>query len=195
MPERKTNHWHSPDRMKRCICCCEEKPLSAFYAYQYTMCSGVRSTRYESRCKLCARKRRKQQSAQNPDYNSEMSKQWRRRNPQRSKAAAADYRRSQHGKRVKAKCQRVRKARLRAGSNHKDPRIQELYQSALDWEQKLLACVATDDRFDLKVHVDHIVPLASGGEHVFENLQLLDARLNLQKGVKPHSALTRHCDA
>ena len=32
------------------------------------------------------------------------------------------------------------------------------------------------------VHVDHVQPLARGGEDVFENLQLLHARCNLTKG-------------
>lgn len=58
----------------------------------------------------------------------------------------------------------------------------------MDWEKKLEACVSADDPVDLKVHVDHIIPLALGGQHVFENLQLLDARENMQKGAKPHSA-------
>jgi len=33
-------------------------------------------------------------------------------------------------------------------------------------------------------HVDHIVPIAAGGKHVSENLQLTHARCNLRKGAK-----------
>lgn len=33
-------------------------------------------------------------------------------------------------------------------------------------------------------HVDHILPLAKGGTHTLENLQILDSKANLSKGCK-----------
>lgn len=71
----------------------------------------------------------------------------------------------------------------RTGTNNNDPRIAELYKQATDWEKKLAACVVSDDSLDLKIHVDHIVPLALGGEHVFENLNS-----SMRKGAKPQLA-------
>ena len=43
-------------------------------------------------------------------------------------------------------------------------------------------CAGCFKPLDDDVHVDHVEPLARGGEDVFENLQLLHARCNLLKG-------------
>ncbi len=43
-------------------------------------------------------------------------------------------------------------------------------------------CAGCFKRLDDDVHVDHVQPLARGGEDVFENLQLLHARCNLKEG-------------
>ncbi len=94
-----------------------------------------------------------------------------------------NYQGSEHGRRVRAKNQRLRAARQRDGVAENDPRIVALYEQAVALEGKLRACVMSDDPFDLKIHVDHIVPLSKGGKHVFENLQLLDARENMWKGA------------
>lgn len=60
MPEiSPSNHWHRPGRLKTCIRCGESKALSEFYQCAYTRKDGIRSTRYESRCKPCAQERRR----------------------------------------------------------------------------------------------------------------------------------------
>ncbi len=188
-------HWHRPDRTKVCIMCSLVKNLAEFSAYSYVTRQGKRSTRYESRCRECVKiKSKKRHQAIRPAAIERMKR--RRLNKAiEVKNYDAFYRRSEHGKRVRAKCQRVRSARSRVTAGSSDPRITELYQQAADWERKLEACVATDDPLDLKIHVDHIIPVAAGGEHVFENLQLLGARDNMRKGAKPHSAWAREvCD-
>lgn len=184
-------HWHRKDRVKRCVRCGEEKPLSSFYAYGYTTRQGKQSTRYESRCMDCSRERRKEYYSDNINACQATAAEWKRRNREHLRAYNKERQRDPEYRRNKAKAQRARKARMRSGADNKDPRIAALYQEAMDWEKKLEACVISDDPIDLKVHVDHIVPLALGGKHVFENLQILDARINMQKGAKPHSAWTR----
>ena len=41
----------------------------------------------------------------------------------------------------------------------------------------------------VEMHVDHIIPLACGGEHNVGNLQLLAGTLNVAKGANPHFQL------
>lgn len=42
----------------------------------------------------------------------------------------------------------------------------------------------------VEMHVDHILPIACGGEHNVKNLQLLAGSLNLAKGANPHFQLS-----
>jgi 5-methylcytosine-specific restriction endonuclease McrA len=42
----------------------------------------------------------------------------------------------------------------------------------------------------VEMHVDHIIPLACGGEHNVGNLQLLASTLNVAKGANPHFQLS-----
>lgn len=64
-------------------------------------------------------------------------------------------------------------AQRRAATKTDDPRIEAIYFIAA-WLR---------DQGD-NVHVDHIIPLARGGEHVYDNLQILPAEENLSKGAK-----------
>ncbi|WP_431355566.1 HNH endonuclease [Chromohalobacter canadensis] len=61
--------------------------------------------------------------------------------------------------------------------------ISHIYEQATLLQQKLRACVVCDDDLELQVHVDHIIPLAKGGRHVPDNLQILSGRENIDKGV------------
>lgn len=54
----------------------------------------------------------------------------------------------------------------------------------------MAACVVCDDPLEMKMHVDHIMPLKLGGSHVAENLRVISAKENLKKGAKPHFAMT-----
>lgn len=187
MPEisrsSKNAHWHRADRSKRCTTCAETKPLDDFYAYPYTTGQGKRSSRYESRCKDCSKLRRRAQRLAQPEKEAEYSRARVQRDPDVFKRQGERYRATEHGRRVKAKAQRLRKARMRSGEENRDPRIAALYQEAMDWEKKLQACVVSDEPLQLKMHVDHVRPLAKGGRHVFENLQILDALENMRKGM------------
>ena len=113
------------------------------------------------------------------------SRAWRLTNRGAARTYAAAYRSSERGKRQRAKAQAARGARTKAGLvGPEDPRILALYQEAKDIEAKLAAIVICDDPLEMEMHVDHIIPLARGGKHAFENLQILSARANLEKGVK-----------
>jgi hypothetical protein len=56
-------------------------------------------------------------------------------------------------------------------------------------QRKIMRCFyrqadRLEKRFALQFHVDHIIPLSKGGLHIPSNLQVLPARLNLQKNSR-----------
>lgn len=178
-------HWHRDDRAKVCIICGEEKPLSEFYAYGYTTRQGKRSTRYESRCNICARQRRKATYHSDPQGEAEKHRAWRERNIERVKAYSAEKQKDPEHRAMKAKAQRMRKARIRARTDHQDDAIRAIYAEAMEAEKIIAPCPVFDlPELGKKVHVDHVIPLAAGGRHVAANLQLLPAGINMRKGTK-----------
>ncbi|WP_084084377.1 HNH endonuclease signature motif containing protein [Cupriavidus sp. USMAA2-4] len=171
------------DGCRECIACKQTKPVTDFYSYPYTTRQGKQSVRTESRCIECARQRRRSRYRENPERDKAVSLQWKRENPERLAEGMRQWRSTDHGKRIRAYHQRVRKAKYRSGE-HSCEEIKALYREAVLLQAKLMACVECDDVLQLKIEVDHVIPLASGGEHVIENLQLLSARENLDKGAK-----------
>lgn len=90
----------------------------------------------------------------------ERNRTWKAENPDRVREL-----RTQH--------EAVRRARKRTTQVDNDPRITALYEIAA-WLRS-----QGDD-----VHVDHIRPLARGGTHTYENLQILTAQENMRKGAR-----------
>lgn len=177
-------HWHADGRVKRCIACQQDKPLSDFSAYAYTTKQGKRSTRYESRCLPCNAARRMERYAVNGDQDRAATQGWRNRN--RDKIAA--YNRQRQGdsdhRRNKAKAQRLRKARMRSGGGD-SPAIKAIYAEAMRIEAIIQCCPVFDlPELGKKMHVDHIRPLSKGGAHHEDNLQILPIGINMRKGVR-----------
>jgi len=166
------------DGKRPCITCKRELELSCFYSYSYTTKQGKASTRHDSRCTECSRAKRKLQSV-----NKAASAAWYAANSEQQRAYRSQRQQDPAHRANKARAQRMRKARMRAGGAEKDPAIRAVYQEAMDWEQKLALCVASDDPLDLKVHVDHVRPLSKGGLHIASNLQVTSAYFNLKKGA------------
>lgn len=178
------NHWHKPDRLKRCVVCDQKKPLQCFYRYSYVTKQGRDSFRYESRCKPCARQRRIDQYRADPVRDNQSARRWKSKN----RVAISDYnaRRQAEPKvrELKAFHQRLRKGRMRSSSSD-DAAIRQVYRQATEIERIVAACPVFDlPELGHKMHVDHIVPLARGGKHEASNLQILPAGINLRKGAR-----------
>jgi hypothetical protein len=172
------------DGQRPCITCERVLPLASFYSYPYTTRQGKPSVRTESRCMECARARRMDRYAAKGESERATSLAWKRANKAHLAAYGRKKQQDPTHRALKAKAQRMRKARMRAGSTANDPAIRAIYQEAMDWEQKLALCVASDDPLDLCVHVDHVTPLSKGGLHVASNLQVTSAYFNLRKGAR-----------
>ena len=52
------------------------------------------------------------------------------------------------------------------------------------WRAQRGVCPVCNLLLSVPVHIDHKIPLARGGTHAEENLQLLHARCNLRKGSR-----------
>lgn len=171
-------------RWRPCIMCGETKAPEDYYWYPYTTNQGKPSLRRESRCLTCARSRRIAKWGETRDREIAGMRAWRERNADAIRDYSAEYRTSEHGRARRAKSQSARYARQKAGLNGPEsPEILALYQEARDTERKLAACVECDDPLELRMHVDHIVPLSKGGAHVLANLRVISARENLRKGA------------
>lgn len=185
--DSKGAHWHLAGRLKSCIRCGETKPLAEFYAYGYATRQGKASTRYESRCIPCAQARRKARSAANPGMDAAISRKRRAEKPEWYDQYEVAYRATDHGRRTKARLQRLRKARARAGMGGPEDRaaVRAIYAQAIETERLIANCPVFDlPELGKKMHVDHIIALANGGRHVASNLQILPAGLNMRKGVR-----------
>lgn len=166
-------------------CKCGETHPDKFGWHRYVMGSGGVGRRRDARCLSCRRTARKARYHANPAADAAMGARWRSRNAARITAYNAARQQRAEVRAMKAMSQRARKSRMKAGiEGPEDPRILAVYRQAKALETKLRACVACDDDLQLQVHVDHIVPLSRGGKHVFENLQILCGRENLEKGAR-----------
>lgn len=109
--------------------------------------------------------------AANKDAVKADSRRYYAENAERQKAAVREWTSKNRGK---VNSYGAKRRAAKRGTEVKDcPRVAALYRIA--------ACLR-EDGYD--VHVDHIVPIVRGGSHTFENLQILTATANLQKGSK-----------
>lgn len=164
---------------KTCTSCKEVKPLEFFSIYT----TGPKADRPRSSCKACM---------------VQKSMAWAKANPEKSKARDALYyarnkisilskvdrnRKREYDKNYKASNPNVIRAqasRRRASKNNATPVWAN--KSAIDLF--FLKIKELEQRWDVELHGDHIVPLKSKyvcGLHVEYNLQILSAEDNLRK--------------
>lgn len=172
------------DGQKRCIACDTWKAVGEFHAYAYTTKQGKPSRRLHSSCKACASVQRKAKRTSDGGRHLEVARAWKEKNRDRIRAYNRRRQLDPEHRKLKAFHQRLRKARMRSGAGD-DEAIRAIYAEALRLEAIIAVCPVFDlPELGKKLHVDHIVPLARGGTHTADNLQILPIGLNMRKGVK-----------
>lgn len=128
--------------------------------------------KYPERTKAAARK----WYLENYEVSRERNSQWRQKNPERYKELGDSWRRTNPGK-VAENVARSRARKLNQTPNlspEEKARIKEIYED----------CQRISKETGIPHDVDHIKPLAKGGLHHPDNLQILSASENRSKGAK-----------
>lgn len=143
--------------MRYCPKCDRELPLDAFYT------NKAARDGYCPYCKECSNAYAVERQRKDPAKLNARHKAWRCKNPE--KAAA-------HGRKAAS----ARRARIRdAFVEHVDPLV--VFQRD---EGVCGICTEPVDRGEFDV--DHIVPLAEGGEHSYANVRLSHVNCNRSRG-------------
>jgi 5-methylcytosine-specific restriction endonuclease McrA len=145
---------------RTCARCGVTKPPEAFYRYRYKF-----GERFDSRCKECARARRKQRYAAVGDYERKVGRAYKSRNRdslnrrlREQRAASPDFR----------LYRRASEAKRRAAAGDATPEdVRRVLEEARFGDRFLDAY--TGELIDDPT-IDHIVPLSRGGRHDYDNL-------------------------
>ena len=142
-------------------------------------CKKISDKEYRNRTKNCTKKKEymKKYNKKYREENTEYYKEYKRNNKEIAKKQKKEYR-------IKNRATLNSQEAKRRFAKHKaTPEWSELAMINILFEKaKWLESLT-----GLKYHIDHIIPLKSNnvcGLHVWQNLQILDATLNLQKSNK-----------
>lgn len=171
-----------PDGIKICTKCKEGKSLEEFDKRTYP--SGV--IQPISCCKKCKRKASVEWARNNPHKASDISKRSYRNNISKRLTDSERSKRNVWSKKYYKKYPEVSRKATAA------KRALKLKATPLWINTSYIKCFydlvkLEEDLTDIKYHVDHIVPLKSKyvcGLHSEDNLQILEAKLNIAKSNK-----------
>jgi 5-methylcytosine-specific restriction endonuclease McrA len=117
-----------------------------------------------SRCKVCAVAVRREWARSNPAAHRAHVRKWRLANPEKMKIA----RRRDEG---------IRRARKRGVAY-------ESIDPVVVLERDGHRCGICNEEIVGDFHLDHVVPLAKGGPHLYSNVQAAHPSCNIKKGAK-----------
>lgn len=165
--------------MKLCTKCKIEKPLSKF-SPDRRISSGV-----QSRCKLCFAEIAKQKRLENPQANRDAVKRSTQKHYE-SKLERNNRYRSENPEKVfewKKNDRQRNKYRIQADNAKRRTKLQGKLSNEIK-QVYVLRDFYEAMSLGEKFHVDHICPIAKGGIHIVENLQVIPAIDNLRKGTQ-----------
>jgi len=154
---------------KTCKKCLDTLPISHFYKD-----SSVKSG-YRSKCKKCVDNQHTNYVKNNREKVNLIATAWRNRNWEAVKKKAADYK----------KLNRARYTALQAERRARQLQATPSWANLKDIERVYIAASNVSKSTKIKHHVDHIIPLQGEnicGLHIFNNLCIIPAKMNLQKG-------------
>lgn len=156
--------------MKICCKCKQQKPFSEFWKAK-ALKDGLKSD-----CKTCARSAHKKWVSTNRERVREYDRQFYAANPERKRVGVVRWRtenpiRARELKRIAEASRRARKRQ--AFVERIDPQVvYKMYGGR---------CGICDELINGEFHVDHIKPLARGGEHSYANTQPAHPPCNSKK--------------
>lgn len=181
---------------KKCSTCKQVKPVSEFYK------RTDRKDKYSSRCKNCHAQAVKKWQENNVDYFKEINKRWKQTHPEQHaqhnkkwasknqdkvQAMNKDWRnrnpeygsnwRKNNSDKIR-NYQQVRRARIE--SNGGNLTVEEWNSILNFYGHRCLRC----GRTDVKLTIDHVLPIFFGGTHTIDNVQPLCGPCNSSKRYK-----------
>lgn len=167
---------------KVCKDCGLSKSLDDFH--RKTLAKDGRQTR----CKPCAIALACVSQKAQPEQRKQINQKYRERNPEAHKASDAKWRAKDPERAAKLDAEKARKWRASNKAKVREwtsARRKAAVQATCSWGLPQMIAVVYQKAQELKMEVDHIVPLRSKevcGLHVWFNLQLLDPKANKAKG-------------
>jgi 5-methylcytosine-specific restriction endonuclease McrA len=133
-------------------------------------------------------------ASEDPDFWRKRGRRDRERDPEGWAAYQREYREKTRARRAAVVRKwhadhpgRIRELR-RKSQNKRRARIQKLPYEDVDlavvFERDGGICGICEEPVNENWHLDHIIPLAAGGSHVYENVQVAHPRCNLRKGAR-----------
>lgn len=181
---------------KKCTVCKEIKPISKFYK------DSMRRDGYYTKCKACHAKVVKNWQKSNVAKFKEINKNWKHAHKKLRADKAREWARGHRNEsRARAKKSRERhletsrnwrmnnKDKLRIYAQSRRARIagnggeltQEEWDAILDFYGHKCLCCGRDD---VKLTIDHVIPIFHGGKHSADNIQPLCGPCNSRKKDK-----------